>query len=306
MDVHLIGRREHRRKQAVSSIIGGVIIFGIIFSVGFGYFYTTSNDQQVLQSAQKQNSNFLGLKSQENLYVLTSLGSGGNITFSVNNTGIATVLVGYFVSDQTGKVDQYKTGISTTNPPACTGTGQSTIPCALNSGASAAFKPSPSISYTTGQYYTIKVLTSRGNTIVGTYPTLQLSESSLNSLVASGLGSLEMVFRSFDFYNYSSTGSPNWTVNLSSAQPAAVTPYNKPIVFSAQVTNNDPAAGTIVVDAHTDLWTFLSCGSGCGTQAFLSFYVINVGSGGTITSTNSATFVPIQIPYGATATVYFG
>ena len=277
----------------------------MLFSVGFGYFYTTSQDQQILQNAQRQNSNFLGQKNQENLYVLANLGSDASLTFSVNNTGIATVLVGYFITDQTGKVVQYKTGTST-NPSSCSASSASTIPCALNAGSSATIDPSPSITYTLGGYYTIRVLTERGTTIVGTYPTQQLSENSLNTFVASGLGSLEMIFSSFSFYNYSSTGSPNWTVNLTSAQNAAITPFNKPIVLSAQVTNDDPSGGTIIVSSHTNLWTFLSCGSGCGQQAYLSFYVMNVGSGGNITSTTYGSYVPIQIPYGATKTIYFG
>ncbi|MHB8565868.1 MAG: hypothetical protein ACYC7D_05675 [Nitrososphaerales archaeon] len=286
----------------MSSVIGGVIIFGLIFTVGFGYFYTMSQDQQILQTAQRQNSNLLALKNQENLYLVTNVGGGGNLTFTVNNTGIATALVGYFISDQTGKILQFETGSNPTS--SCLDGSKSPIPCILSAGSSAYFDPTPQISYTPGTYYTVKVLTERGSSVIGTYPTQQLSESSLTSLVASGLGSLEMIFSSFEFYNYSST-SP-WKVNLSSAEPAAITPYNKPIVFSAQVTNNDPSGGTIVVDAHTDLWTFLSCGSGCGSQTTLSFYVMNVASDGTVTSTSYNSYVPIQIPYGSTKTIYFG
>src|SRR5579875_480305 len=294
--------QQQRHKRAVSSVIGGVLILGIIFTVGYGYFYTTSQDQQILETAQRQNSNLLALKNQENLYIVTSVGSAGNITFTVNNTGIATALVGYFISDQTGKILRYATGSNPTT--SCSGSIASTIPCILNAGASAYFNPLPSITYTPGTYYTIKVLTERGSTVIGTYPTQQLSESSLTSLVASGLGSLEMIFSSFEFYSYSST-SP-WKVSLVSAEPAAITPYNQYIAFSAQVTNDDPTGGTIVVNAHTDLWTFVSCTGGCGGGSLLAFYVMNVGSDGTVTSTNQNTYVPIQIPYGATKTIYFG
>jgi hypothetical protein len=276
----------------------------MIFSVGFTYFYTTQQDLSQLQVAQRENNTLLSLKAQENLYVTASIGTGATLTFSVNNTGIASIIVAYFITDQSGNLVQYKTSTST-NPSACISTGASAIPCAINSGSSAEFDPSPAITYINGQTYTIRVITQRGTTVVGTYPTQQLSENSLSTLVASGLGSLEMIFSSFSFYNYSA-GSPNWKVNLSSSQNAAITPFSKSIVMSAEVTNDDPSAGTIVVDSHTNLWTFLSCGSGCGTQAYLSFYVMDVASDGTITSTTYGSYVPLQIPYGATRTIYFG
>ena len=303
----LFGKSERRRKKAVSSIIGGVLIFGIIFSVGFSYFYTTSQDQQVLQMAQKQNNDLSTLKNQESMYVQSNLTSEGNITFTLHNTGISTDLVAYFITDQTGKLLQYLNGTisSTASVKACYSNQTSQLPCELDPGAAAYVMPSPEITYVDGNTYTIKFVTSRGSTFVGTYPTQEITTSSLNTLVASGLGSLEMVFSSFNFYSYSETGGP-WQINLGSAQSAAVTPYSKGIAFSMQITNNDPRAGTIVVDSHTDLWTFLSCGSGCGSQSLLAFYVMNVGSDGTISSTNQGSFVPIQIPYEATKTIYFG
>ena len=115
-----------------------------------------------------------------------------------------------------------------------------------------------------------------------------------------------MKFDSFVFYPYSSTGSGNWKINLSRPMNAAITPYSKYIVMAIQVTNYDPSAGTIILDSHSDLWTFVSCGSGCGTQSILFFYIMNVGPTGTVTSQNTGSFVPITIPFGATTTLYFG
>ena len=296
------------KNKAVSAVIGGVILFAMIFTVAFGYFYTLNQDQQVLQAAARQSANLQALRNQENLYSLGAV-VGGNLTFSVNNTGIATVLVGYVLTDQSGNILAQQNGGSASSAPLCS-TKTASVPCAVNAGGSASFVTK--IGYSSGNYYTMKVFTSRGTTVVGTYPTHTITSVSITSQIASGLGSLEMIFSSFTFYGYTTTSNVCNTgyvcnIALSSAQPAAITPFGtKPIAFSVQITNNDPSAGTIVIDAHTDLWTFLSCGSGCGTQSLLGFYVMNVLANGTITSRTQNSFTPIILPYGATQTVYFG
>ena len=303
MEIKLAMRRNRRRKAAISSIVGGILLFSIIFTVGFGYFYSVSQDQKVLIAAQNENSNLWAQKNQESMYVTPSVSASGNFTFTVTNTGIPAVIEAYFITDDTGAILEY-VNASSSSASSCTSSTVS-LPCSLNTGTVADFVPTTPIDYKSGTL-TAKVVTNRGSTFFGTYPTQELTSTSISSLVASGLGSLQMIFSSFTFYNYSINSAPNWKVNLSSGQTAAVTPYKKPIAFSAQITNNDPYSGTIVVDAHTDLWTFLSCGSGCGTQSLLGFYVMNVASDGTVTSTTYGSFVPIQIPYGDTKTVYFG
>ena len=292
--------RGKRSKSAVSTVIGGIIILAILFSVSLGYFYSINNSQQVYQGVVRQNNILTQQRGEENIYIVGSA-SGGTLSFSVNNTGISATLVSLFVTDQTGKVDLYKSGTAT-SATACAATGAS-IPCALNQGGSTVFKTS--LVYSGGTVYTIKVTTARGNVFVGTYPTQFLTSYSVSSQLALGLGSLEMAFSSFDFYGYSQVNGP-WTVNLAQPLAANISPFNHQIVFSAQVTNIDPSVGTIVVNSHTDLWTFVSCGSGCGSQTLLFFYVMNVLPNGTITSTTQGSFVPIQIPYGVTKTIYFG
>ncbi|MHB1907905.1 MAG: hypothetical protein ACYCQJ_03415 [Nitrososphaerales archaeon] len=288
-----------RRKVAVSSVIGGVILLGIIFTIGYGFFYTTSQDQQLAQQAVRQSDSFLSLRSQENLYSAGSV-VGGNLTFSVNNTGVNTELVAYFITDQSGNIIQYRNGSSNANASQCS-TSVANVPCALDQGKSATFLLESGFS--SDETYTFKVVTSRGTTVIGTYPTQTLTSYSVNSIVASGLGSLEMQFSSFQFYNYVTTSPP--VINFSSAETAAVTPYNHVMVLSAKVTNNDPSGGTLVINSHTDLWTFLSCSGGCGGQSLVVFYVVNVSPSGAITSTNQGSFSPIILPFGAAVTVYF-
>lgn len=298
MDARKIGTTSGRNR-AVSSIVGGLLIFGMIFSIGFSYFYTIGQDQRVYQTAQQQSFLNTSLAGQESLFV-TGIIQGGKVAFMINNSGIPTVITSYIVTDEAGGVDAFYNG-SATNASACQNSG--TIPCSLNQGNSTTFVTS--IGYTGGNYYTMKIVTSRGSTFTGTYPSNQLTSTSINAIVASGIGSVVMIFSSFTFYPYSQTGNP-WVVNLSDPMNAAVTPYSKHMVLGVQVTNDDPDAGTIVLDSHTDLWTFVSCSGGCGSQSLLFFYIMNVASDGTVTSTSTGSFVPIEIPFGSTVTLYFG
>ncbi len=176
------------------------------------------------------------------------------------------------------------------------------LPYVVNQGQSQLFNTG--VLFLAGHVYLIKVLTSRGNTFIGTYPPKQPSIKSIGSLVAAGLGSLAMVFTSYEFYSYSHTGGP-WTLDIDHPYSGALLPYGPYIALSLQIVNNDPSLGTITIDSHTDLWTYQTCHSGCGSMPLLTFFAANVASNGTITSTTKGSFVPIQIPYGKNATVYF-
>ena len=296
----VFSRFRAKRRRAVSSIIGAVLLFGILFSVGFGYFYGLTQDQLAFQAQSRVSANSVLQRNEESLYAVGSAATG-TLSFNVNNTGIPTTLVSYFVSDQTGKIVSYASG----NPTSATicSSASGTVACALNQGGSTVFNTN--IVYIVGSTYAFRVVTNRGSVFVGTYPTLTLTSTSVSSVVASGLGSLSMNFATFSFYGYSQTGGP-WKVNMTYPLTASISTYNNQIVLSATVTNNDPTAGTIVVDSHTDLWTFVSCSGGCGGQAQIFFYIMNVAANGTVTSANQGSYVPIQIPYGSTKTLYFG
>jgi len=173
-----------RRKKGVSSIIGAVILFAILFSVGFGYFYGLTQDQLAFQTQSRQSAISALQRNEENLYVVGSAATG-TLSFNVNNTGIPTTLVSYFVTDQTGKIVGYSSGIPTsaTVCPAAS----AAVACALNQGASTVFNTN--IVYISGSYYAMRIVTSRGSVFVGTYPTQTLTSTSVSTVVAQGLGS---------------------------------------------------------------------------------------------------------------------
>jgi hypothetical protein len=90
-------------------------------------------------------------------------------------------------------------------------------------------------------------------------------------------------------------------------------PYQTPIAFSVNITNDDPSLGTIVINSESNLWVIETCDSGvtegnCPSgNPFFVFYVMNVNpSTGVISSTSAGSFAEIVIPYGVTKTLYYG
>lgn len=285
-------RSRLRGRRGLSSVVGTIMVFAIALTVVYGFFYSVQQDQAIFLKAAIQDNLLKAAQGSENIAITGTL-VGAAIGFTANNSGIPTILVSYFLIDlSTGSVVQYNAG-NISNPD---------LPYDLNQGQRQLFNTGAI--YAAGHTYLIKVLTSRGNTFIGTYPPKQPSLKSVGSLIAAGLGSISMVFTSYKFYTYTSTGGP-WVIDLLHPHNGALLPYGPYIALSLQIINNDPSIGTITINSHTDLWTYQTCQSGCGSMPLLTFYAVNVASNGTITSTSKSSFVPIQIPYGANATIYF-
>jgi hypothetical protein len=271
-----------------------VLVFGMIMTVVYGYFLLVNQSEQSFLKTVLQ-GNASSLQQQRESLTVTGTLIGPAIGFLVNNTGITATITSTILSySSNGLVIQYNTGNSTTP----------SLPYLLNGGQSAIFNTG--ILYTKGQSYTIKILTARGSTFVGTYPPQQLSVVAVSALVAAGLGSISMIFNQYSFYGYSSTKG-SYVIDISHPHSGAILPFQSPaIALSLQITNNDPGLGTITLDSHTDLFIYETCPQGCGGNVPLfAFYLVNVANNGTITSINKGSFVPIQVPYGRTVTLYF-
>ncbi|MHB8565867.1 MAG: hypothetical protein ACYC7D_05680 [Nitrososphaerales archaeon] len=284
-------RRLNRQRKAVSTIIGAVIVFGIFLSVGYGYFYTVTQESQSYQK-----TGFEGQLSsiQQNLEQLQVNGllQGSVIGFQVNNSGIAATVVSYFITDSSSGELYFNSGTSS-NP---------VLPYAISQGGSVTF--TTNVFYTQGHSYSIKLLTQRGSTFVGTYPPKQLNTKVANALVAAGLGSMSMVFSSYTFYNL--TEDDGWAIDVANPHPGGLLPYGVQPAFSMQITNNDPSIGTITLDSHTEIYLYAPCSHGCGGNVpIFAYFVVNAGNGGAISSTTKGSFSPISIPYGATQILYF-
>ncbi len=111
-----------------------------------------------------------------------------------------------------------------------------------------------------------------------------------------------------------STSTPTLTSTSTTTTTSTITqPYQAPIAFSVNITNDDPSLGTIVINSQSNLWVIETCDSGvtegnCPSgNPFFVFYVMNVNpTTGVISSTTAGSFAEIEIPYGVTKTLYYG
>ena len=206
------------KKKAVSAILGAIMLFAMLLTIGSTYFYVITQDQKTLQNSISQNqNNFQNIQSQEHLSVY-GISQSGELAFYVNNTGIGVSITSYWILNQTaGSVLEY----CPSPPQYCSGslvpssTQNTNIPFNIGQGQSRTFNDSnltPAIIMPANGKYVIKVLTKDGTASLGTYPSQQLTATSVNSLVAGGFGSLEMAFASFSWYSYLS--GPPATTNL--------------------------------------------------------------------------------------------
>jgi hypothetical protein len=331
--------KSSKAKRGLSAIIAAILIMGMILTVTFTYFYVTSQDQQIYEQAVKAHQQSILQQNQENLLVYGAI-SGTILGFYVNDSGASTSIVAYWIYyGSTGAIAQYQ---NTTN-------SGGSLPFYVGQGASVFYSNTNVVDNNPYQQYVIKVLTSRGNTFVGTYPSSQLSTTSLNSLIAGGLGSLQMTFTSFswysyisgpqqvdddnDFYDFCSGGvlcnGGNYIVDINHPHSGSLAPEGNtstilncpygpgicgtkvPMVFSVQITNEDPTQATLVINSEANLWVVQTCDSGVTavscpkTNPVYVFYVMNLNpKTGAVTSLNS--FNQITIPYGNTTTLYFG
>jgi len=326
------------RRRGTAPALAALMLFGILFSVGTTYFYTTATMQRDYQQAinQKLQNQSQAQQSTSQLLVYGVVITSQLLSFYVNNTGTALAVTAWWVMNGTNAaVIQYE---NSTRLPRI-------LPHYIAQGQSALFNTNISATSLT-QTFMIKVVTSSGITGVGSYPNGLASTSALNSNIAQALGSAKMTFSSFTYYDYKS-GPPAWDsdndyeylcdggvqcnggsyiLNMNghsgSLVPEGQNHTNNgcgycgsavPIVFSVNITNVDPQQSLLVFNSEANLWVIETCDAGtptstCGqTSPVYVFYMINVNSTtGAITTPSPGNFAQVVIPYGVTKTLYFG
>ena len=264
----------------------------MMLSIGYGYFYTVSQGEQLYLKAALQR-NYAQVQASEEKLNVTGIAIGPALGFIVDNQGIHTTITAYFVTNESNdQVVQYNSGSGSTPE----------LPYTIGQGQSVSFDTGVVFKY--GQSYVIKVITARGTTATALYPPIQLSVQAINSQLAAGIGSIALNFSSFVFYAYTNVNDP-YVLNLAQPYSASYIPYATPIAFSVQITNNDPNQGTITINSHSDLFIYQQCTTGCGQQPLIVFYAVNVAKNGTITSTSQGSYVSTIIPFGASKIIYF-
>jgi hypothetical protein len=282
-----------RGRRGDSEIISGVILFVIILSVLVTYFYVIQQDTSQYQSyVNLQNSQNIAT-NQEVFSVAgwtKTVGSCSQCIFAnVTNRAQSSLLVTqiFIANNSNGailkaySVPSASQGIN----PLSTSSISSTVP------------------YTFGWSYIIKVVSSNGNTAQTLFPNNFLTTQAIaQALVANGLGSLTMVFRSF--YSYAVKTNPCCSVDFSNKYNGSLAPCctSTPVAFSVQVTDVDPNQAIIALDSRSLLWGSISCTQGCGTQSSPVWYIGNVDpTKGTI----SPTFSTVYLRYNVTNTLWF-
>ena len=166
------------------------------------------------------------------------------------------------------------------------------------------------------QDFVIRVVTTSGIVVNGAYPNQYQSAAAINSELAQGLGSLELSFGTFKWYDYL-TGPPQtdsdgdfenlcsggvqcnggaWKFDINHPFDGLLVPEGQnhtddgcgycgievPIVFSVNITNADSQQSTVVINSLANIWVIETCDAGtptshCGeTSPVYVFYAVNV------------------------------
>src|SRR2546428_8657095 len=193
------------KRRAGSGVVGGLLLFSMLFSVGTGYFMFVINGES--QYSQALANRTQGLQSQltESWKITPASGASNHLVFTATNIGgTAANITDVFVLDPSGVTRTYGLGFGPNTTPALPGgvTPQKT-----------------SASYDTGitivpGTYTIKVITHRGNAYTATYPVPPATS------FASSTGSLTVDLSSFRWVQLTGTSSikqENYVANCNAA-----------------------------------------------------------------------------------------
>ena len=303
----------------MSTIIGGVIIFAIVFSTIATYFTFTERaaNQRALLNSQA---------AMESFTVAGNI-SSTKLTARVNDTGpssisIVEIIVGNASTNQVLK------------------TNQISPPIGVNVGSYANVTCGGSCFTYGGTVYEvwIKAISSLGTIEQIFFP---LNTVVPQSLIAGTVGDLLMNFSSYDYYSvvtagcasgsgnsgycFSSTGASasiipitNVVVKPPSGDDQGCGDYDSddpnglcqagPIAFSVQVTDLNPSEKSIVLDQFSILYqaptTLAGAESGSTPAAFVPWYIVSTSSSaGTTQILNQ--YTPIALAYNVPTTIYF-
>src|SRR5271155_5139878 len=164
-----IARYARRSRPALAGVIATVIMFAILFTVGGSYFIfveaqNSSYSQNLLAATNKEEGSL-----QEQLSIGTALETDGDVGFYANNTSSVIVnMTAVLVISSTGALLKCD-GVGF---PAGSGCGNSTPSLwsvVVAGGVSTTIDTG--YLYVSGTTDTVKVITARGNSYSGSYPT---------------------------------------------------------------------------------------------------------------------------------------
>jgi hypothetical protein len=302
-------RYGRRRKRGIAAVIGGVIVFAIMFSVGYAYFLTAQLDYKSLQS-----SNVLA--NEETLFVTGGVYQG-NLTAQVRNAGPITITItSIVIVDQTSGTNYGKTWVLGNNPSTPAENYHNQFPFSLNSQAISNNVTTPVVAGT--DYYLVEAITSRGTIATATISSnpAPASQLALQALTSGALGDIYLNFNSYTFYTVSNTvtGCPTTPKYsgycLTQIGPAFAIPCSNycsaNLAFSVSVTNLNSQQGEIVLDQFSMLYqTFTAQANTKGTP--YPFFIISNQSNAGETETNAiySNYTAVVLQYNKPQTLVF-
>ncbi len=285
------------RRRAISGIIGAVILFTMLFTIGTEYFIFVNNANNLENQTLVSRGNSLATKVEESVNLTPSLNANGDLQLYFNDTGGVTVnATALLILSSSGSVlDCYGVGL-----PSSEGCGN-TSP-ALPQVASAGFG-APSIgfiltnyTYSTGTVV-LKLLTSDGGTFTSTYPPTSVSLAS-QALSSGAIGDLYLTFHSFTYYKIVACGSSSGYCLGTSGSGFVIPAGAGSIGFAVSMTNLNPEHDSIVLDQFTLIYQNSFYGN--SHQNFVAWYVVSNDS-----SDIESSYTPIVLPYDIPVTVVF-
>lgn len=258
------------RLRAVSGVIGALILFVMLFTVGTSYFVFVNTNNSRFSQAFFNGSSAVLSRLSENL-VLTTLLYRNHIGVYWNNTGgIGVNATGLYVLDKIGTV-MVCMGVGL--PNSCAKVVFPYVDPGKGSGiVDTGYTPA------SGTTYIIKLVSQRGSVFTATYPPSSVSLAA-QALSSGAIGDLYLAFHSLKWYtivtcntnqNCLQNPQPGFSV------PASAT-YN-PIAFSITVTNLNSQQQNITLDKYTFMTQFVPCTTGCGNQPTYTWFLVSNSS----------------------------
>ncbi len=298
------------KRKAVSSIIGAVFLFAMLFTTGAGYFLFVTNQDKVYVTALNGAQVSYRQKASEAAIVNPANSAGTTVRIIVRNTGGAVLnITAVILEDASGNFIQYygkyNPAVAGSSPVLTCTTNQHSQPCNTSPNLPLYISPgssSPTIDTlypaSNGVEYTVLVLTSNGNVFTGGYP-FPVGQNVLLSQLSQGVGSFVLIASSLRFFYATSqaTGDGYEVGGFYSN----VIPGNTKIVYTVQIQNVDPFGRSITLNQRS-----LLTAGGVPSSGQLWYMVQGIAQNSGPYISASAYTTQVTVPYEGTTTFYFG
>jgi hypothetical protein len=285
-------RYGRRRRSAVASVIGGVIVFAILFTVGYAYFLTAQQDYKSIQNSSSA--------ANQEIFSVTGSLATGNVSVYIKNSGPITITIETIITvNQTAGSGFGKTYVldnDSTNPSL---NYHKQMPFSLNTQTtSKLINTTVPLGQST---FLIEAITARGTIATATISDTPspASELALQALSSGSLGDIYISFNSFTYFTVTdSCGSSSKYCLGSSGSGFDIPAGIGNIALAVTVTDLNAQQASIVLDQFTLIYQNSFYGN--NHQNFIAWYIISNQS-----NYISKSYTPIILPYDVPTTVVF-